>query len=125
MPIRLYAPGESADEAKASRMRLASLEVRAYRSLYQRPGFRTEPTFGSVVGVESKGLGKLSNGYRERCYGGDELQFKVRTARWTPSEFGDASANAELRKLGLAGRINEICGDCFTEVSASNNCECN
>lgn len=81
--------------------------------------------YTNVVGVESKGLGKLQYAYREGCYGGEELQFRVRKAthRWSP--LGDGGANTELRKLGLVGENRAICPTCFITVSAGTNaCEC-
>lgn len=92
------------------------------RTIYT-PTFRQD-TFGLVVGVECKGLGKLSVGYREKCYGGDELQFRMRSARPQFSPFGDAYANAELRKLGLNGPTRYVCPNCWMEASVSGKCEC-
>lgn len=83
-----------------------------------------EDLFGSVVGVESKGHGKLPNGYRETCYGGNELQFRVRTAKVLPSLFGDGYANAELRRLGLDGVRRYVCPNCRMETTPAGGCFC-
>lgn len=83
-----------------------------------------EDIFGSIVGIEGKGLGKLSAGYRETCYGGDELQFRVRSAKVITSPLGDGYANSELRRLGMMGLVNDACPDCHMEKSCSGHCLC-
>lgn len=88
------------------------------------PAFRSQRPYADVVGINGHGLGGLQYAYRERCYGGEELQFRVRSARHRYSPLGDSYANAELRKLGLSGAKRTTCPNCFTELSLSNACEC-
>ena len=97
---------------------------RGSAALHQRIA-ESKAIFTNVVGVESKGLGKLQYAYREGCYGGEELQFTIRSAthRWSP--MGDGGANTELRKLGIIGEHRPTCPTCFTVVGAGNGaCEC-
>ncbi|UJQ86110.1 hypothetical protein ZANY_41 [Gordonia phage Zany] len=80
--------------------------------------------YEAVVGIVGHGLGRLHYAYRDQCYGGQELQFRVRTAKHRYSPLGDGSANSELRKLGITGPKRPACPTCWTEVSRNGKCEC-
>ncbi|QXO13693.1 hypothetical protein SEA_DUMPTRUCK_38 [Gordonia phage DumpTruck] len=80
--------------------------------------------YEAIVGIVGHGLGRLQYAYRDQCYGGDELQFRVRTAHHRYSPLGDGGANSELRKLGVTGPKRAACPTCWTEVSLTNDCEC-
>lgn len=86
--------------------------------------FRSDPVFGRIAGIECRGLSKLSAAYREKCYGGEELQIPIRSARPAFSPSGDGYANAQLRKMGFSGPERRVCTDCWTETSVGGFCNC-